>query len=97
MFGVRPCESALAMTEQRAFNQFRRPRRAIEWDEVLVIAFAQSMDRPGHQLLPGSRFPRDQDGRVRIFDFLYGACNFRHRSAGKYHSRQWGGWNNATW
>ena len=60
----RPGEGAFLIAKQLAFQQARRNRRTIHFDEALVRALAQPVDRPRHQLLPRSRFAQQQHGGI---------------------------------
>ena len=56
LLGHRSGESSLLITEQLAFHQARRNRRAIQFDETVVGALTQAMDGACHQFLTGSGF-----------------------------------------
>ena len=58
------------MTKQLALQQFVGDRRAINRDEAALAALGEIVDGVGYQLLPGPRFPLDQDGRVRTGDLV---------------------------
>ena len=52
------------MPEEFALDQFRRNRRTVHLDERHVHPVALFVQPPGHQLLPRTVRPRDQDPRI---------------------------------
>src|SRR5687767_2944234 len=62
---LRSREGASAVAEQRALRQRGGKRPAVHRDERAPPSFAvQRVDGPGHQLLAGARFPRDESRQV---------------------------------
>src|SRR5262249_17616274 len=57
-------ERALLMTEQLAFEQAGRDRRAIELDQRAFAPGAQVVNGAGDQLLARAGFAANQDGRI---------------------------------
>src|SRR5262249_40529752 len=58
----RPCESALLVAEEFAFEQCFGQRRAVNGHKRLLRPRAILMDGACHQLLAGARFASNQDG-----------------------------------
>ena len=59
------CKRASRMTEQLAFEERLRKRATIDRNERQIAPGVEVMDGTGRELLPGSRFTADQNGRGR--------------------------------
>ena len=59
--GHRPGEGSLDVPEHLALDQLRRHRRAVQLHEGLVPPGGVGVDRPRHELLPGSPLTADED------------------------------------
>ena len=57
---IGPGKRASLVPEQLAFYQSHGQRATIHTNERLAVTKAQLMDRPGEQVLPGSRFTGDE-------------------------------------
>ena len=74
-------EGAPLVAEQLGFEEARRERRAVDLDERSLAAGRPGMDGPGDEVLPRSRFPAEQDRRIRIGDALDDRADGLHRRA----------------
>ena len=64
------CKSALHMSEELGFEQFLRDGPAIDGDEHAFGAATVVVQGPCDEFLPGSALTRDEDGALRVCDFL---------------------------
>src|SRR5207245_872585 len=78
------CERTFFVTEQLAFKQAGRNRRAVQLDECPLLAPAAVVDRPGNKLLSGAGFAEQQDRRVVGRDCLDQLQNVLERRARPY-------------
>ncbi len=69
------------MTEQFALQQFGRNGTAVDGDERVVFSRSVKMNGLGHQLLAGSRFAKNQNGRVGVDDLFHSGEDLLHGGA----------------
>ena len=60
----------MGAAEQLAFHERRRQGRAVHLHHHAGFTGAECVDRRGQELLPGARFPQEQDGRIGCGDLL---------------------------
>src|SRR5436305_601338 len=65
-----PCERSLLVAEEFAFQQTRRDRRAIQFNEGPVAARAEIVQGPRDQFLARARLAPDEHGRIGRRDRL---------------------------
>src|SRR6476620_205491 len=61
---VRSRERPLFVTKKLALQQVLRDRRTVDSQKAFVAPRAVIVDRPCHQFLPGTAFPRDHHRRI---------------------------------
>ena len=67
------------MTEELALLEILRNRTTVDGDERFVLSQRQGVKRSSDELLSGSAFTRDEDGRLVLSDPVDHPKNVLHR------------------
>jgi hypothetical protein len=76
---LRAGEGPSFMAEELALQEVFRDRGGVDRDERLGRSRAVAVQRPRDELLAGARFPRDEDGRMRLREAPDRAEHLLHR------------------